>query len=189
MPDFCTNPSLYFFVQERNDGGEQWFCLRLSGRRTADVAGPQLGLVTPLARIVLAREAEFTLGGLRVTPSKREVVAGDQRELLQPRIMQVLVALARRRGSVVSHDELIAACWDGCAVSDDAIHRCIARLRRLSETHGGFALETVPRVGYQLIEAAALAASLRQPGRAAAIAAAVLATGALLVAAGFAVVR
>ena len=41
---------------------------------------------------------------------------------------------------------------NGIDVSDDAIHRCIGRLRRLAETHGGFRLETVPRVGYQLTE-------------------------------------
>ncbi len=104
-------------------------------------------------RIVLVHEAEFTLGGLRISPSKREVMAGAAREVLQPRIMQVLVALARRRGQVVSRDELIRSCWEGYAVSDDAIHRCIGRIRRLSEAHGGFCLETVARVGYQLIEA------------------------------------
>jgi DNA-binding winged helix-turn-helix (wHTH) protein len=111
-----------------------------------------MNVVTPLARIILAHEAEFALGGLRIHPSKRMVIAGDQREILQPRIMQVLVLLARRRGEVVSRDELIAACWGGNAVSDDAINRCIARIRRLAEAHGGFALETVPRVGYQLTD-------------------------------------
>jgi DNA-binding winged helix-turn-helix (wHTH) protein len=109
-----------------------------------------------LERIVLAQEAEFTLGGLRISPSKREVSGGGAPERLQPRIMQVLVVLARRRGEVVSHDELIATCWGGCAVSDDAIHRCIARIRRLAEAHGGFRLETVPRVGYQLTEESGL---------------------------------
>lgn len=92
-----------------------------------------------------------------VRPSTRQIAAGEHRETLQPRIMQVLVALARRRGEVVSRDELIAICWDGFAVSDDAVQRCIARLRRLSEAHGGFRLETIPRVGYQLIEVAAAA--------------------------------
>lgn len=103
-------------------------------------------------RVLLVEEAEFSLGGLKVSPPKREVLAGGSREVLQPRIMQVLVVLARRRGEVVSRDELIRCCWDGYAVSDDAIHRCIGRIRRLAEAHGGFSLETVPRVGYQLTE-------------------------------------
>lgn len=103
-------------------------------------------------QIVLAKEPDFRLGGLEVCPCQRQVIAGAAVEMLQPRIMQVLVALAERRGQVVSRDELMARCWGGFAVSDDAIHRCIARLRRLSETHGGFRLETVTRVGYQLVE-------------------------------------
>jgi len=111
-----------------------------------------MNVVPPLRRIVLAQEGEFHLGALRVFPSRREVVADGQREFLQPRIMQVLVVLARRRGEVVSRDELIMTCWGGQVVSDDAINRCIARIRRLSETLGGFNLETVPRIGYQLSE-------------------------------------
>ena len=111
-----------------------------------------MNVVTPLRRIVLAQEGEFRLGALHIFPSRREVVADDHREFLQPRIMQVLVVLARRRGEVVSRDELIMTCWGGQVVSDDAINRCIARIRRLSETHGGFNLETVPRIGYQLSE-------------------------------------
>jgi DNA-binding winged helix-turn-helix (wHTH) protein len=105
-------------------------------------------------QIVLAKEPDFRLGGLEVCPARRQIVGGAASETLQPRVMQVLVALAGRRGDVVSRDELMARCWGGFAVSDDSIHRCIARLRRLSENHGGFALETVPRVGYRLVEVA-----------------------------------
>lgn len=103
-------------------------------------------------QIVLANEPDFRLGGLQVSPGRRQIVAAAISETLQPRVMQVLVALAVRRGDVVSRDELMARCWGGFAVSDDAIHRCIARLRRLSENHGGFMLETIPRVGYRLVE-------------------------------------
>ena len=111
-------------------------------------------------RIDLAREPSFTLGLLEVRPSNREVQAGAARETLEPRVMQVLVALARRRDEVVSRDDLIAGCWSGRVVGDDAINRCIARLRRLSETYGGFSLETIARVGYRLTETASEAAPL-----------------------------
>ena len=149
------------------------------------------GLAVP-DQIVLAQESEFSLGGLQVRPSKRQVIAGETREMLQPRVMQVLIALARRRGQVVSRDELIAACWGGYVVSDDAIHRCIARLRRLSEAHGGFQLETVPRVGYQITEIAqatagapvAMVLSLQGAGRMAMLLV-TAAAGVLVIAAGF----
>jgi TolB-like protein len=103
--------------------------------------------------IELAREPAFTLGTLEVRPATREVVAGSQRELLEPRVMQVLVALARRRGEVVSRDDLLHGCWGGRVVGEDALQRCVARLRRLAEQLGGFSLQNVPRVGYRLDEA------------------------------------
>jgi TolB-like protein len=105
--------------------------------------------------IELSHEADFPLGPLTVRPSSREVVAGGRSQVLEPRIMQVLVALARRRGEVVSRDDLIAACWAGRTVGEDAINRCIAGVRRLAEAYGAFTLETIPRVGYRLGAAAA----------------------------------
>ena len=111
----------------------------------------------------LAHEAAFSLGALEIRPATREAVAGEATEVLEPRVMQVLVALARRRGEVVSRDELILSCWGGRAVGDDAINRCIARIRRLSESHGGFSLETIARVGYRLNQAAPAAGEAPQP--------------------------
>jgi len=110
----------------------------------------------------LAREAAFTLGVLEIRPATREALAGETAEVLEPRVMQVLVALARRRGEVVSRDELILSCWGGRAVGDDAINRCIARIRRLSESHGGFSLETIARVGYRLRETPLEAAAISE---------------------------
>ncbi len=134
-------------------------------------------------QIILAKEPDFRLGCLDVSPCKRQVTAGAAVEVLQPRIMQVLVALAGRRGQVVSRDELMARCWGGFAISDDAIHRCIARLRRLSEAHGGFRLETVTRVGYQLVEASESPKAIRWD-RVVTIAAGIVAV-VLLLAAGY----
>lgn len=107
----------------------------------------------PSDSIDLASEPDFALGNLRVRPSLREVSARGQVEQLEPRVMQVLVALARQRGDVVSRDRLVERCWGGRVVGEDAVNRCIARIRRLSEAQGGFAIETIARVGYRLTEA------------------------------------
>jgi DNA-binding winged helix-turn-helix (wHTH) protein/TolB-like protein len=106
----------------------------------------------PGAPIDLAREPDFGLGTARVHPAIGEVSVGVHRIRLQPRVMQVLVALARAEGEVVSRDDLVASCWGGLAVGDDAINRCIGRLRRLAETEapGAFTIETLPRIGYRL---------------------------------------
>jgi DNA-binding winged helix-turn-helix (wHTH) protein/tetratricopeptide (TPR) repeat protein len=106
----------------------------------------------PPRLIDLAQTTPFQLGGLEVRPATLEVQAGARREQLEPRIMQVLVALGRRRGEVVSRDELIQTCWGGRVVGDDAINRCIFRLRKLAQDLDGFSIETVPRVGFRLTE-------------------------------------
>jgi len=111
----------------------------------------------------LAQEPDFTVGNLQVRPSLREVLAGGDREVLEPRVMQVLVALARRPAQVISRDQLIDACWAGRVVGEDAINRCIARVRRLAETHGGFSIETIARVGYRLTLATADAPTIAEP--------------------------
>jgi len=121
-----------------------------------DLAGLTGGSADRSAPIDLAREADLRLGSALVRPSLSEVVAGAQTIRLQPRVMQVLVALARADGEVVSRDELLASCWGGLAIGDDAINRCIGRLRRLSEEEapGAFTIGTLPRIGYRLSQAA-----------------------------------
>lgn len=101
-------------------------------------------------RIDLTREAPFFLGDVEVRPALREIASREKRETLEPRVMQVLTALARRRDEIVTRDELIAACWENRAVGDDAINRSIGKLRRVAEAFGAFSLETIPRVGYRL---------------------------------------
>ncbi|HWY64333.1 MAG TPA: winged helix-turn-helix domain-containing protein, partial [Rhizomicrobium sp.] len=91
-----------------------------------------------------------------VSPSRLEVSRAGLHETLEPRIMQVLVALYQADGKVVSRDELIARCWEGRVVGEDAITRAIGRLRRLSETDDGasFVIETIPKIGFRLVAAA-----------------------------------
>jgi adenylate cyclase len=114
-----------------------------------DLTGGPAGRSAP---IDLAQAPDLRLGPVLVRPSLSEVVAAGQAIRLQPRVMQVLVALARADGEVVSRDELLASCWGGLAIGDDAINRCIGRLRRLSEEEapGAFTIGTLPRIGYRL---------------------------------------
>jgi DNA-binding winged helix-turn-helix (wHTH) protein len=102
-------------------------------------------------RIELAGMPPFRFGPLEVRPSLRELRGNFGRVVLEPRVMQVLIALARADGETVTRDQLIEACWEGRAVSEDAINRAISRLRRLAETTGGWRLETVTKVGYRAV--------------------------------------
>ena len=102
--------------------------------------------------IDLAQESDFDLGALRVRPARCEVEWNGVTQTLQRRVMQVLVALVQARGSVVSQSDLVVRCWRGLSVSDDAIYRCISKLRKLAADYSNapFAIEAIPGVGYRL---------------------------------------
>ena len=105
-------------------------------------------------RIDLAHAAPFRLGSLDVRPALRQLVRDDgAEEVVEPRVMQVLVALARANGAILSRDDLTRCCWEGRVVGEDAINRVISRLRRSAETtgQGSFRIETITKVGYRLI--------------------------------------
>jgi TolB-like protein/DNA-binding winged helix-turn-helix (wHTH) protein/Tfp pilus assembly protein PilF len=109
----------------------------------------QLNSARPLD---LGAEGDFRLGVLNVAPATRIVSAGERQKIIEPRVMQVLVALARAEGVVVSRDQLIERCWGGRIVSDDAVNSCLAKVRALRDFAQGpsFEIETIPRVGYRL---------------------------------------
>ena len=84
------------------------------------------------APVVLAHEAPFALGPLRVEPGMRRIVRTDGEDaIVEPLVMQVLVALAKTDGAILTRDELVDRCWGGRIVGDDSIARVIARLRKL----------------------------------------------------------
>lgn len=111
------------------------------------------GLAIP-GRVVLAHELPFTLGKVHVDPATRQVERESRRETLEPRVMQVLVALARAKGAIVTRDELIDRCWDGRIVTHDAINRVLSRIRQVAADIGGgsFGVETITKVGYRLTQ-------------------------------------
>lgn len=118
-----------------------------------------------IPQINLAETSDFDLGALRVSPARRQVsMAGKCREL-EPKVAQVLIALASASPAVVSRDRLVQQCWDGRIVGDDALNRCILSLRHLAKEFSPepFAIETVPRVGYSLLAGPTDTSSKRRP--------------------------
>ena len=110
--------------------------------------------------VELAQEAEFALGALTIRPSASEVVVGAVTRRIEPRVMQALVALVQAGEAVVSRDELMARCWTGMVVGEDAITRAVGQVRRLTElAPAAFTVETIPKIGYRLIRAASVPAA------------------------------
>lgn len=102
--------------------------------------------------VSLAHTAPFALGPLHILPAAREIERDGTRETIEPLVMQLLIALAQDAGAVVSRDTLIDRCWDGRAISEDALNRVVAKVRRISMGigNGAFVIETVTKVGYRL---------------------------------------
>lgn len=105
-------------------------------------------------RIDLGLTAPVQLGRLVLNPALREIRRDDgAEEVIEPRVMQVLLALAEARGEIVRREDLTERCWEGRIVGEDAINRVLSRLRRVAEGVGedSFRIETITKIGYRLV--------------------------------------
>lgn len=100
----------------------------------------------------LTRLQDLSLGGVRIIPSARTVRGAAGKAVIEPRMMQVLVTLAREPGRLVTRESLLELCWRGAPVGDDSLNRAVAGLRRaFRETAGDeVRIDTVPGAGYIL---------------------------------------
>jgi DNA-binding winged helix-turn-helix (wHTH) protein/TolB-like protein len=103
-----------------------------------------------LEPIQLAHEPDIKIGDAWLKPASRILEKSGHRELLEPRVAQLLAALAKKRGTVLGRDELVDLCWGGRIVGEDAINRCVAKARRAGAA-AGLEIATIPRVGYRLV--------------------------------------
>ena len=97
----------------------------------------------------LGHRQSFFVGRAEIRPATCEVIGPGGRAEVQPKVMQVLVALAEAGGETVTRDDLVARCWNGRVVGEDSINRAILGIRKLAAGVGGgsFTLKTIPKVG------------------------------------------
>jgi DNA-binding winged helix-turn-helix (wHTH) protein/Flp pilus assembly protein TadD len=109
---------------------------------------------------MLARREALALGNSRLLPATRRLEGPAATVTLEPRVLQVLLALADAGGDVLTRDELIDQCWNGQVVGEDSLNRAIAELRRALRTASAdLTVETISKVGYRLDVPAAPAAA------------------------------
>ncbi len=95
----------------------------------------------------------FYLGEWEVRPLQLELVGPDGAQHVEKRWMEVLVMLASRAGEVIERDEILDVVWEGRAMNDEPLNRCISQLRKAlgdSPQKPEF-IATITKVGYQLI--------------------------------------
>ncbi len=95
----------------------------------------------------------FVTGEWRVEPSRNLLARGAEQVRVEPRVMDVLVQLASRRGEVVSKEEVVSAVWAGRYVSDDVLTVTVYALRKAlrDDARQPRYIETVSRRGYRWI--------------------------------------
>ncbi|HEY0461641.1 MAG TPA: winged helix-turn-helix domain-containing protein [Pyrinomonadaceae bacterium] len=90
---------------------------------------------------------------VRVEPEEFRVFKNGAPLTLEPKAFQVLVFLLEERGRLISKDELLDAVWKDSFVTQNALTRVIAQLRRAlgDATQNSSYIETVPTRGYRFI--------------------------------------
>ncbi|WP_040940305.1 winged helix-turn-helix domain-containing protein [Xanthomonas campestris] len=95
----------------------------------------------------------FRLGPLLVEPERLMLIGDGERITLEPRMMEVLVALAERAGEVISAEQLLIDVWHGSFYGDNPVHKTIAQLRRKlgDDSRQPRFIETIRKRGYRLL--------------------------------------
>jgi uroporphyrinogen-III synthase len=111
---------------------------------------PRLGsMVATLADALARRTVTFELSGEQAMLRGRLFEMAGMQVQLAEKERDVLSALARRPGVVLSKSELLSVAWVGEKADEHAVEVAVARLRRRLGSQGHL-LETVFRRGYRL---------------------------------------
>lgn len=96
---------------------------------------------------------DYTVGRWCVRVAEGLLADGDETHRLEPRVMAVLDHLVSHRDRPVSTEELVREVWGGVAVTDGAVVRAVAQLRRGlgDDARRPRYVRTLPRRGYVLI--------------------------------------
>ncbi|MFZ3321191.1 MAG: tetratricopeptide repeat protein [Usitatibacter sp.] len=95
----------------------------------------------------------FKIGEWCANRTTNELGRAGDTVRIEPKVMEVLMALADRAGQVVSRDDLLAVVWPGVIVGDDALTQSIIKLRKAlgDNPRAPSYIETISKRGYRLI--------------------------------------
>jgi DNA-binding winged helix-turn-helix (wHTH) protein len=95
----------------------------------------------------------WCFGDIVADPNRLEVRRQGQIAELEPKALRVLFYLIDNRGRVVSKEELIREVWAGTAVTDNALTRVIAQIRKQlgDDARSPRYVQTASSAGYRFI--------------------------------------
>lgn len=98
-------------------------------------------------------ESRFRVGPVEVDPNSGRISGPAGEQKLDPKVMAVLVRLARGGGRTVRRKDLMRDVWGDVVVTDFALSRCIYQLRKKLAAVARIdqpSVETLPKRGYRL---------------------------------------
>lgn len=103
--------------------------------------------------MTLSAKERFLVGEWAVAPRLGSIAQNGKTVRLEPKVMQVLVCLASANGDVVTKEDLARHAGSDKLVSDEALRRSIAELRRAfdDDPQNPSFIETIPNFGYRLV--------------------------------------
>lgn len=97
----------------------------------------------------------FRVGPWLVEPGLNTVSRNDTTVRVEPKVMEVLICLARHAGESLSKEQLLQEVWPDTFVAEDVLKRCVFQLRQALEDDARepTIIQTIPKRGYRLIAA------------------------------------
>src|SRR5438105_4756005 len=102
---------------------------------------------------MVTETARYQFDNVEVRPAAFAVLRDGQALSLEPKAVRVLLYLIEHRDRAVTKEELIEAVWADIAVTDNALTRIVAQLRRElgDDARQARYIQTLPTLGYRFI--------------------------------------
>src|SRR5215510_12157456 len=97
----------------------------------------------------------YHFGNYELEAQRCELRCAGQLVAIEPKVFEVLVYLLQHRDRVVTKEELLEQCWSGTFVSEAALTRCLAKVRKSvqPEPTGPPVIKTIYGRGYSFVAA------------------------------------
>lgn len=97
-----------------------------------------------------ASQYRYRFGTAEFDEARLDLRVGGLRVDVEQRPLQVLLALLRRAGEVVTKEELFDEVWSGRATVENVLTNAVTKLRRSLGVSDAERIQTVPRAGYRI---------------------------------------
>lgn len=97
--------------------------------------------------------ASFSAGEALIQPSLNRISIHGRVAQVEPKVMQVLILMAQRPGTVISRETFLDTVWAGTVADDYLLNRSVSELRKIfdDDPQAPRYIETIRKSGYRLI--------------------------------------